>query len=76
MAPVWPFWSSKPDEAAAENADQMARLILEDGTVYEGRLFGASRSVPGEVGTEIVFVHSVLLKREVYHPSLSQKRNQ
>ena len=27
-----------------------ARLVLEDGTQYAGRLFGAARSVPGEVG--------------------------
>ena len=27
------------------------RLILEDGTVFTGQLFGAARSVPGEVGT-------------------------
>ena len=26
------------------------RLILEDGTEYEGELFGAKKSVPGEVG--------------------------
>ena len=27
-----------------------ARLILEDGSVFEGSLFGACRSSPGEVG--------------------------
>ena len=27
-----------------------ARLVLEDGTQYTGQLFGAARSVPGEVG--------------------------
>ena len=27
-----------------------ARLILEDGSVFEGYLFGACRSSPGEVG--------------------------
>ena len=28
----------------------MARLLLEDGTEYRGRLFGAARSTAGEVG--------------------------
>ena len=27
-----------------------ARLVLEDGTQYVGKLFGAAKSVPGEVG--------------------------
>ena len=28
----------------------MARLLVEDGTEYRGRLFGAARSTAGEVG--------------------------
>ena len=32
------------------NPDIMASLILEDGSVYRGKLFGAVKSVPGEVG--------------------------
>ena len=28
----------------------MARLILEDGSEYRGKLFGAAKSTPGEVG--------------------------
>ena len=31
-------------------AGTMARLLLEDGTEYRGRLFGAARSTAGEVG--------------------------
>ena len=27
-----------------------ARLVLEDGSLYVGTLFGAAKSVPGEVG--------------------------
>ncbi len=30
----------------------MARLVLEDGSEYRGKLFGAARSTPGEVGKE------------------------
>lgn len=32
------------------NESKTARLILEDGSVFEGYLFGACRSSPGEVG--------------------------
>lgn len=36
-----------PGKVAVE---EMARLYLEDGTSFEGRLFGASADVSGEVG--------------------------
>ena len=37
--------------ALLEDDDPMAaRLVLEDGSVYRGRRFGAAKSVPGEVG--------------------------
>ena len=31
-------------------AKKIGRLILEDGSSYEGVVFGAEKSVPGEVG--------------------------
>ena len=50
MAPIWPFWSNNPDDQAPEMTHKMASLMLEDGTTYKGKLFGAAQSVPGEVG--------------------------
>jgi len=33
-----------------KSASKTASLILEDGSVFDGYLFGAKRSSPGEVG--------------------------
>ncbi len=33
----------------------MARLVLEDGSVYYGTLFGSRKSIPGEVGKKVEF---------------------
>ena len=38
---------------ASNSAAAMARLLLEDGTEYRGKLFGAVRSTAGEVGKGI-----------------------
>ena len=35
---------------ATDHVAVMARLVLEDGTEYQGRLFGAGKSTAGEVG--------------------------
>jgi hypothetical protein len=34
----------------SSNRGSLANLILDDGTVYKGKLFGASECVAGEVG--------------------------
>ena len=34
----------------SSNHTKLASLILDDGTVYKGKLFGASECVAGEVG--------------------------
>ncbi len=34
----------------ASNGRKLASLILDDGTVYKGKLFGASECIAGEVG--------------------------
>lgn len=34
----------------SSNRTKRASLILDDGTVYEGKLFGAAKCVAGEVG--------------------------
>ena len=53
-APVWPFssWTSTAEEPAAINEEliKMASLVLEDGTSFKGKLFGATKSTSGEVG--------------------------
>jgi len=43
LSPSWEVISEKKETKAAS-------LILEDGSVFEGYLFGACRSSPGEVG--------------------------
>ena len=43
LSPSWEVINKK-------NEAKTARLILEDGSVFEGYLFGACRSSPGEVG--------------------------
>lgn len=43
LCPGWEVIGNK-------NETKTARLILEDGSVFEGYLFGACRSSPGEVG--------------------------
>ena len=48
---VYHVHRSHPRGAVCARVFQMAaRLVLEDGSQYEGKLFGAARSVPGEVG--------------------------
>ena len=43
LSPGWEVINKK-------NEAKMARLILEDGSVFEGYLFGACMSSPGEIG--------------------------
>ena len=50
MASVGSDWSKYMAENGWLNPDIMASLILDDGSVFKGKLFGAVKSVPGEVG--------------------------
>ena len=43
LSPDWEVINKKTEA-------KTARLVLEDGSVFEGYLFGACRSSPGEVG--------------------------
>lgn len=50
MASLWSYFSSTDTEEKTLNSTTMASLILNDGTVYRGNVFGAAKSVSGEVG--------------------------
>lgn len=50
MASLWSYFSSTDTEQNTSNSTTMASLILNDGTVFRGKVFGAAKSVSGEVG--------------------------
>ncbi len=58
--------STWPEQLSCES---MARLVLEDGCEYQGKLFGGSKSTPGEVGTWLEFAVSLLIEIIVYSVS-------
>ena len=40
----------------ASNRSKLASLILDDGSVYKGKLFGSAKCVAGEVGKALLSV--------------------
>jgi len=52
MAALWSYFSSADTQEKTDNSETMASLILNDGTVYRGKVFGAVKSVSGEVGKQ------------------------
>lgn len=47
---IRPRWQFLHGEKMASNRTKVASLILDDGSVYKGKLFGAAKCVAGEVG--------------------------
>ncbi|KAK3710158.1 hypothetical protein QZH41_010558 [Actinostola sp. cb2023] len=52
MASLWSYFSSSHNQETTSNSTTMASLILNDGSVYRGKVFGAVKSVSGEVGID------------------------
>ena len=47
---IQPRWQFSRWEKMSSNLAKQASLILDDGTIYKGKLFGAAECVAGEVG--------------------------
>lgn len=52
------------------NLAKQASLILDDGTIYKGKLFGAAECVAGEVGKFKLLLTRNMTSRFQYIPSV------
>lgn len=49
LQPITRVEANHQDDNSLETTEEKARLILEDGSIFEGNSFGAKKPVPGEV---------------------------
>ena len=54
----------------SSNLAKQASLILDDGTIYKGKLFGAAECVAGEVGKFKLLLTRNMTSRFQYIPSV------